>query len=195
MENPNRRPHRTNTVLIFQVFIMGRSRPSEWQSRIVFVYFGHATNPRLPPATSPKRGTAFWHSVRHQGNGDFPTLVWRDERGLPGSVHETCLIHPRGELVGVWKSCAGCFAVQCCKHPGRAQSVELPHVFSDVTTHCGEAHGHWRGSPTPPRTRDRRSLPSRSLCNRGPIRAGSGDPQHRREDVHSTALPFADGWE
>ena len=56
---------------------------------------------------------------------------------------------------------------------------ELPHVFSDVTAHCMEAHGAWR-APDPAETHDRRSPPSRSFCNRGPIRAGSGDPPRAR---------------
>ena len=38
-----------------------------------------------------------------------------------------------------------------CEHLGRAQVVELPHVFSDVTAHCMEAHGAGRRVSRPRR--------------------------------------------
>ena len=97
---------------------------------------------------------------------------------------------------------------------GRAQVVELPHVFSDVTVHCGEAHGLC-GSPDPAETRATAGLPHRvpsaiavrpgrgretraqRVTRRGPkvttateVSAESGGQELRELKCHSVLPPF-----
>ena len=76
----------------------------------------------------------------------------------------------------------------CCKHLGRAPVVELPDVFSDVTAHCGEAHGAGAGLPTPPKRATaglpyRVPLPSRSDAG------GVGRPAPRQDLVAGLPTP------
>ena len=78
------------------------------------------------------------------------------------------------------------FTVQCCKYLGRAQVVELPHVFRTLQRIA------WRlmasaGLPTPPK-RATAGLPIAVPLQSRSDPGGVGRPRPR-EDVYSTGLP------